>query len=287
MRRFLIPAFVGLVILAGLGGTLWWSIGTCRPLDRLLGLSGCTHRLELVDFVPLTHTTMAPTELDGMASLFGQVRTADGYQPGLIRLNVLTGREEGRYPLPIRNGFTSVVLSADGKRAAIGCSTSSNCLESDGSHAVIDITSGRLIETLDLGRDVYPRTFPGEAAPDARFNYHSQFIDNGQKVVTADGERRLVLKDLAGTEIAVLESTYTPMDNWLTVSPSSRYVAMLKRSDRSSPRVGIWDGRDGSLVASFQIPDDSRTGVAWANDEAAVFVVVTRGRQRFLQRFAF
>ena len=287
MRKLLLPAFIALIVLATLGWTIWWALSICRPLDRLLGLSGCTHSLELVDFAPLTQTTMSPVALDGTASLFGQVRTADGYQPGLIRLNSMTGRENNRYPLPIQNGFTSVVFSSDGKRAAIGCSTSSNCLESNGSHAVIDITNGRLIETLDLGRDIYPRTFPGEAAPDARFNYHSQFVDNGQKVVTADGERRLVMKDLAGTQIAVLESTYTPKDNWLTVSPSSRYVAMLQRSDRSSPRVSIWDGRDGSLVASFQIPDDSRTGVAWANDESAVFVVVTRGRQRFLQRFAF
>jgi|UniRef100_A0A7C1T544 hypothetical protein len=86
MRKSLIAAAVAVVALGGLGWTIWWSMGTCRPLDRLLGLSGCTHNLELIDFTPLTHTTMTPTQVDGMASLIGQVRTADGYPPGLIRL---------------------------------------------------------------------------------------------------------------------------------------------------------------------------------------------------------
>lgn len=287
MRKSLIAAAVSVAVLAGLGWTIWWSLGTCRPLDRLLGLSGCTHNLELVDFTPLTHTTMTPTQVDGMASLFGQVRTADGYRPGLIRLDPMTGREEGRYPLAIQNGFTSVVLSSDGKRAAIGCSQRRNCLENDDSHAVIDVANGRLIETLDLGLDVYPRTFPGEPAPWAPFNYNAHFVDNGQKVVTADEERRLVLQDLAGNDVAVLESRYTPMDNWLTVSPSSRYVAMLQRSDRSGATVKIWDSRSGVLVGLFPIGGDSRIGVAWAHDETAVFAVVNNDRQRHLRRFAF
>lgn len=287
MRRSLIAAAVAVAALAGLGGTIWWSIGTCRPLDRLLGLSGCTHSLELDDFSPLVRTTMSPVEVDGMASLFGQVKTADGYRPGLIRLDPVTGREEGRYPLPIQNGFTSVVLSADGKRAAIGCSERSNCLENDDSHAVIDSANGRLIETLDLGRDVYPRIFPGESAPGAAFHYSAQFADNGEKVVTADDERRLVLQDLAGNLVTVLESRHTSMDNWLTVSPSSRYVAMLHRSDRSNATVKIWDGRNGVLIGSFQIGGDSRSGVAFAHDESAVFAVVYHNRRRYLQRYAF
>ncbi|ODS52749.1 MAG: hypothetical protein ABS40_17770 [Agrobacterium sp. SCN 61-19] len=287
MRRSLIAAAVAVAALAGLGWTIWWSLDTCRPLDRLLGLSGCTHNLELVDFAPLTHTTMTPTQVDGMASLFGQVRTADGYRPGLIRLDPMTGREEGRYPLAIQNGFTRVVLSADGKRAAIGCSLSRNCLENDDSHAVVDSANGRLIETLDLGRDVYPRTFPGETAPGAAFNYSAQFVDNGQKIVTADDERRLVLQDLAGNLVAVLESRYNAMDNWLTVSPSSRYVAQLQRSNRSGATVKIWDSRNGALIGSFQMGGDSRNGVAFAHDETAVFAVVDYSRKYYLQRFVF
>lgn len=287
MRRSLIAAAVAVAALAGLGWTIWWSLDTCRPLDRLLGLSGCTHNLELVDFAPLTHTTMTPTQVDGMASLFGQVRTADGYRPGLIRLDPMTGREEGRYPLAIQNGFTRVVLSADRKRAAIGCSLSRNCLENDDSHAVVDSANGRLIETLDLGRDVYPRTFPGETAPGAAFNYSAQFVDNGQKIVTADDERRLVLQDLAGNLVAVLESRYNAMDNWLTVSPSSRYVAQLQRSNRSGATVKIWDSRNGALIGSFQMGGDSRNGVAFAHDETAVFAVVDYSRKYYLQRFVF
>ena len=53
MKKHLLPATLVLVVLTGLGWATWWSLGTCKPLDRLLGLSGCTDSVELIDFAPL------------------------------------------------------------------------------------------------------------------------------------------------------------------------------------------------------------------------------------------
>ncbi len=78
MKKGYVLSAAGLIVVAGLGWATWWSLGTCRPLDRLLGLSCCTHSVYLVDFLPLTNATMSPTDIGGIASLVGQVRTADG-----------------------------------------------------------------------------------------------------------------------------------------------------------------------------------------------------------------
>ncbi|WEK03416.1 MAG: hypothetical protein P0Y65_14595 [Candidatus Devosia phytovorans] len=285
MKKYLLPAILMLVVLSGLGWVTWWSLGTCRPLDRLLGLSGCTHTVELIDFAPLTHATMSSAGADGMVSLIGEVRTVDGYRPGLIRLDPMTGQEKGRYPLRIQNGLTSLVFSADGQRAAVGCSSRFDCLENDDAFAVIDVVNGDLIETLGPEHDLYPRTFPGEAEPGPEFHYSAQFTDSGQKVVTEDDDGRLVLQDLGGNLVAVLEPRHRSASSWLTVSPSSHYVALLRRPDDFSTIVSVWDGRDGRPVGSLQTGRNGSGSVAWSHDETAVFVVVREGRRSYLQRF--
>lgn len=285
MKKIAFIAIVALALLSALAWAIWWSTGSCRPLDRLLGLSGCTNAIEIAEYSPLTRTVMSPVDADGHASLFGQVLTADGYQPGLIRLDPVTGGEVARYPLPIQNGFSYVVLSAVGRQAALSCMRASECLENEDAIAIVDVADGRLIETLPRQRDTYPKVFPGESEPGSDYHHDALFADGGQRIVNTIDDRKLVLEDLDGNVVAVLMQEHNWRDSWLAISPSTRFISLLLR-DEDGVEIHLWDARDGTAVASFMAAGRGTRGVAWAHDERAVFALLRLDGADRLARFA-
>src|SRR5690625_3716706 len=96
-------ALVGLLAVAVIGliaYTVFWSLGACRPLDRLLGRSPCVASLTLEGVDLLSDRPLSPPEAGDAASLFASIMTADGWRPGMVRVDLQAGREVGRFPLP-------------------------------------------------------------------------------------------------------------------------------------------------------------------------------------------
>lgn len=110
-----LAAFV-LIGAAGLAG--WKGLQTCGWIDRALGRTGCLGTVSF-DGVKVSYKSSAQPIGDGRVVIEADMRTSDGWRPGLIVLDQVTGIEGGRYPLPLSGGTPRLLLSPDGTRLLI------------------------------------------------------------------------------------------------------------------------------------------------------------------------
>lgn len=129
----MITVALAALALAGAAGFAGWKgLQTCGWVDSALGRSGCIGTARF-DGVGLSRSSVARPMGDGRMVMAVDMRTADGWRPGLIVLDPVTGAEAGRYPLPMRGVNPRLFLSPDGTRLLIACGViEPSCTESGG-----------------------------------------------------------------------------------------------------------------------------------------------------------
>ncbi|MHA6732119.1 hypothetical protein [Devosia sp. A369] len=291
MARLVKALFVIVLLVGGLGWLTYWSLDTCRPLDRLLGLSGCSGSVEIVGMSTLTRSTMSVPDQDGVSSLFGWARTADGLRAAMVRLDPVAGTEFGRYPLRMQNAFTNVHMAVHGKRALLSCTVERYCTETGQLGAIVSLSDGQQIAAFDDG-PTYVRGVPGDPQPSEPFGPQAVLADGGNTVVSLDDDRALRLYRIDGTPIATLGERTDRFDQTVarfSISPSGRYVALLDkaRGNGQGDRFYIWDGRTGVPLWTVSTGAGYRTVsyLTWSRDEAAVFAIRSQAGNTIIDRF--
>lgn len=282
-----------LVLIAALGWTTYWAMGTCRALDRLLGHSGCVSSYTVEGFDPVRHQPMSVPDEHGIASLFGWTWTADGWRPGMVRLSPLKRRELSRYPVRAGNAFGIVVFSTDGTRAYLGCVLRRPCLEDGDRGAIVSLDDARVIEVLSQPA-TYVRVFPGEAEPAPQFDSFAQLADGGRTVVAPQRDDSIRLYSSDGAERAVLIAGSDRRARHiarLSVSPSGRYVALVDAAPTSASAgtaFHIWDARTGAPVDTVRTDNSYSVlrSLVWTQDERHVIAIRQEGGNAYLDVFA-
>jgi len=281
-----------MTLVAGiLGWPLYWSLGTCRPLDRWLGFSGCKGSVEIAGLSTLSGQSLSVPDENGMSSIFGWVQTADGFRAGMIRLNPATGEESRRYPLRMQNGFSNAHFAADGKRAILGCSVEAFCTENGANASIIALADGTELEAIDSATPGVWH-FPSDKTAGANFPVGAIPADQGRTVVIPEAGGTLRLSHGDGREIGTLLEASEPgydRENRFSVSPSGRFVALAQRSNSAAhgDRILIWDGRSGARLTAIETRPDYRIRslLTWAREETDVFAVRQSNETAIVDRF--
>lgn len=287
MKKRLTVAILLLSFIVIIAGAIYWSVGTCRLLDRALGLSGCRASVVVSNFLSLDGVTMSTPDADGVSSLFGTAGIEDGAAPAMIRLDPATGIEAARYPLRIQGSLKRVTLAGDGERAAVDCVTVRHCAETGESVSIVSLQDGAEIETADAWRQS-PRSVLGDPEPGAPFSFDAIFADAGKRIVSHDRDG-LRIYNTSGQMVAEIASSRWARPR-LSVSPSGRYIALVEDATKEDnhQKFQIWDIRDGTHRATLEMSTDYRSqgDLVWSADEADLFSFRRLGNDTFIDRFA-
>ncbi|WLS05229.1 hypothetical protein [Shinella oryzae] len=287
MRKRRTAAILLPVLVVIVAGAIHWSLGTCRLLDRLLGLSGCRGSVVVANFLSLDGVTMSAPDADGVSSLFGTVVIEDGAAPAMIRLNPETGSETARYPLRLQGSLIRVTLAADGERAGLDCVTTRYCAETGESVSIVSLHDGAEIETADAWQQS-PRPALGDPEPGPPFSFDAIFADAGKRIVSRDSDA-LRIYTTSGQVVAEITSSRWTRPK-LSVSPSGRYIALVEDATKEDDhqKFQIWDVRDGTHRATLEMPTDYRSqgNLVWSADEAGLFSFRRVANDTYIDRFA-
>ena len=242
----LVAAAVAVLVLAGMTGFAGWEgLQTCGWLDRGLARSGCLGTVSF-DGVGLSRNSIAQPMGDGRMVMAVDMSTVDGWRPGLIVFDPVTGVEGGRYPLPLRGGNPRLFLSPDRTRLLIVCGTVERfCTETGGDAVVTDRDDLRSFDGFSI-EDHYLTAYPGTRLPPEEYGREAVFADQGRRIIAGGSLRPLFLLDAQGRHIAELDRR--------NVSASRAAVSVngiIARgasgtSVAAGDRVRFWDVRDGA-----------------------------------------
>lgn len=285
MKRIIWTSLAGLAVVGAAGYGAYWLLDTCRPLDRLLGISGCTEVVRIADFDPVRAIALSAPDAQGQRALFGHARTADGWRPAMVRLDLEAGQELSRHPVRAQNGFGWIVLADDGERAMFTCSIESACTEDGKEAAIVSLEDASILETFDLNAS-YPTHVPGNAVPEGD-DWGRVFVGDS-RIVAADSQEGLLLLDSEGTEIASLigraSGALTVSD--VSISPSGERIAYFDQARTDSPaRLMVWDAQTGDVVLERQLDTSYRWGntPAWTADESRLTLIRREGPDTLIE----
>lgn len=283
-HKWIFGTALAAVVLAGAVGLVGGNgLQTCGWIDRAVGRSGC---LGTVDFdgVKLSYKSSAQPMGDGRVVIETDMRTADGWRPGLIVLDPVTGIEGGRYPLPLSGGTPRLLLSPDGTRLLIACGdTEWFCTESGGNAVVTDRDDLRGFRDFAID-DPYLRAWPGTPKPPGNLGREAVLAAQGTRILAGGGARPLVVLDAKGNLIAELD------DRGISGFPAAiSTTGIIARPEPGAPgdRIRFWDIGDGTELGRIEGSADWRLRAApfWSEDGATLFVPRERNGTMLLDRF--
>ncbi|SIR27675.1 hypothetical protein SAMN05421641_1368 [Paracoccus thiocyanatus] len=284
MRLGRAVAALALVGAAGFAG--WHGSRTCGWIDRALGRSGCLGTAVFQGVAPSRNST-AQALGDGRVVMAVEMRTADGWRPGLLVFDPETGAEGGRYPLPLRGGVARLFLSPDGTRLLIACGViRQSCTETGGDAVVTQRDDLRVFADVAVqGRSL--TAYPGTPTPPEAYGFEAVFAAQGSRILAGGSTRSLVLLDAGGTRIAELAKR--DMSAFPAAVSASGRIARggSDASDRGGDRLRFWDIRDGAELGRIEGSAGWRLRAApfWSDDGAMLFVPRVQRGAMLLDRF--
>jgi hypothetical protein len=308
--RSIMAGVLGLGALLGVAVGLYWALDTCQPLDRWLGVSGCSARIVVPDFAPRSLQAMVWPKGQDTISLFGasyeeRHRPLDGapYEAARWRLEIARiafpgGEESGRIALPLSDIY-HFRTSADGARVMIDCRTACNGEDgwADQRIAVVSVSDGKVISLLadNAKRSTLYQPFPGEESASLSGDDFIRLMRRGD-AVSPDGkytarrswhpwspEFKDVVLSAAGDKTVIRKLTFERRKtaDWsdmrssqLQFSPSGRLIALLEKSFKGLPdtMLHIWDVESGQRLASLRSGDHVASDLLWSWDEKHIIL---------------
>lgn len=284
--RLIAAAVAALALVGAAGSAAWHGSRTCGWIDRALGRSGC---LGTVGFegVALSRNSIAQPLGDGRVVMAVEMRTADGWRPGLLVFDPETGAEGGRYPLPLRGGVARLFLSPDGTRLLIACGLiRQSCTESGGDAVVTQRDDLRVFADVPVeGRSL--TAYPGTPTPPEGYGFETVFAARGSRILAGGSTRPLVLLDAAGNRIA--ELARRDMSAFPAAVSASGIIARGEpgASERGGDRLRFWDVQGGAELGRIEGSAGWRLRAPpfWSEDGASLFVPRSRRGVMLLDRF--
>ena len=254
-------------------------LGTCQPLDRWLGRSGCKARIIIPEFRQLTLQAMALPRGQQTVSLFGTDLGTASHKPAMVRIALPGGEQQDRIPLPAEH-ITSLRVSSDGVRAMLDCSTF--CNDKASGALLVSVADGQVIAALADQTAMYD-PFPGEAKPPKSPIAHAVAVPGGKYVVKLSGDGKEIVLYAADDGKVIRQMPSGKVDApsspffVLQPSPSGRLIASLDNRGMwpltgSGSIIGIWDVESGQKRAAIQASDFYLGDVLWSEDESTVTV---------------
>lgn len=307
--RSIAAGVLALGVLGGLGGGIYWALGTCRPLDRWLGISGCRERIVVPDFTPLLLQAMFWPQGQQSISLFGKAVQEGRQEPMLVRVAMPGGVEQSRFPLPARD-LLNVRASVDGGRVMLRCF--GPCGEkNEETAALVSISDAQPIAWAadsSMPEDwAFYRPFPGEEdaplsgdevnltmgvggalSPDRK--YIARLSPETGSLQSVRGEIILSDRD-EGSVVRTLPFEKRKNIGWygadntlLRFSPSGRLIAFLDKQPYGPKDaiVHIWNVESGERLASIKTDRSVATDLLWSPDDKQIILnsrVKSRGRR--------
>lgn len=226
---------------------------TCGWLDRAMGNSGCIGSQSFEGVIPVRRHATAPADVPARIIMSADLRTVDGWRPGLIILDPVSGGEHGRYPIPMRYSDVRIFASPESDQLLLVCGIlEQGCSEENGSAVTMDRATLTEFSPYSLG-DHYLRAWPGSPQPDAEtYGYEALYAADGTRIVAQRRGQPLRLYDNTGTLIAELtEGRYSMRD--AVISPDGLLIAVWE--PEGAPGGGdllrVWDSRDGRLLTAI------------------------------------
>ncbi|AYF03940.1 hypothetical protein PY32053_04431 (plasmid) [Paracoccus yeei] len=282
-KRIFGTALAALVLAGAAAVAGWQGLQTCGWLDRVTGGSGCLGRVSF-DGVGLSQSSTAHPLGDGRVVISADMRTADGWRPGLIVLDPVTGAEAGRYPLPMRGMNPRLFLSPDGTRLLIACGViEPSCTEWGGDAVITDSDDLRNFQDFPL-EDLYLGSYPGTPTPAGDYGREAVLAAQGTRIVDGGGMRPLVLLDAEGTLIAELSGGGPSA---FPAAVSTAGIIARGESRPSGDHIRFWDVRDGTALGRIEGSDGWRlsAGPFWSRDGGMLFVPRQHDGTMLLNRF--
>lgn len=271
MRRAWIG--LGLVLVAGLGGGLWWAsdwaLGTCGAIDRWLGSSGCVARHHVPDIRPLAFASMAAMDNDHVR-LFGVTDRGEEQVPIQLVLDTKTGEESGREDLPLTLTHYALIPSQFGREVAVICITNNDCDVADPQGYVLSVADGSVVEPIRQANssgwqfpDERPRTVYGGA-------WLSETVS-----AEPDSDGSIILRNPERQEIGRFSPAIPggrgagPGAQAVRVSPSGQYLAMIDSAEVGISRIDIYEVASKRLINTITTEGDRKvdTNGVWSTDE--------------------
>jgi len=285
-RRRMIAAAVAALGLAAMAGLVGWKgLQTCGWLDRASGRSGCLGTVSF-DGVGLSRSSVAQPLGDERVVMAVDMRTADGWRPGLIVFDPVTGAESRRYPLPLWGGNPRLFLSPGGTRLLIVCGVIEKFCTESGSEAVVtDRDDLRSFEAVAID-DYYLTAYPGTPMPPEEHGYRAFYVAQESRILAGGSMEPLVLLDAGGTLIAQLDrpgmSAYPA-----AVSATGIIAREASGTSAAGGRVRFWDVRDGAELGRIEGRGgwQLRAAPFWSEDGTMLFIPRERNGVMLLDRF--
>lgn len=284
--QWLLASIVALALAAG---GLWGverGLHTCGWLDLVSGRSGCLGTARFDGIVPGRGNSDTPFTAAGAAILAVDTRTADGWRNALLVFDPVSGRESGRYPVPLSNTNMQLLPAPDGKRLLLLCGvTENNCTEAGGNGVLADR------ENLDAFTDApeidrYLRSFPGSPQPDAEYGREAKFAAGGERIVTNRRNEGVMLLDAEGGLIAELSTSFISASK-IFVSPDGGSIMRWQPGYNTGDNLRIWDAEDGRELGRIDGGPDwtLRAPPFWSADGEMIFAPRSQGGAMLLDRF--
>lgn len=276
-----------IVAMGAAGYSAYWLARPCQLLDRMLGITGCESNLIVSQFALIDVAAMSPLSADGAATMFGYIRKAEDWTPGIVRLDFNSLTELFQSTLDLGDGFGHLTFSDDGTRAVVACMGPSPCTDDGKRSAIVSVRDGAILATG--GNDDEFVRFPGDPVP-AHGSGVGLFAAAGERIVDLRRDGAIVLLDGMGQDIAVLHQGHRSdvLRSGVSVSPSGSYIAMLKRSDGEDARLAIWDARSGAKIRDLALGTDyiHRFTPVWIDGDAKVALLRQSGEDTSIDIFS-
>lgn len=284
-RLRLLVAAAGLAALGAVVVLLDHALGTCEPLDRLLGRSGCVAVLRLENLSPLPFTAAVPLEggdRDAMR-VFGQAVGQTHLEPVQLVVDLAQG-ETSRAPMPFGPGTWTFAVrrSLDGATLSVVCFADPPCSSPGVDGVVLRAADGAVLAEVSTAEPpdwwvregAVPVHQMGDTRRDARQVVYPDPDTGGLLLVSLD----------TGEQVGALAPP-DPLDRgyelsghgWAEMvaaraSPSGRFVALIDNQRPAEPggsRIELWDVEAGRLLRRIEVDARHRiaTNAAWTADE--------------------
>jgi hypothetical protein len=287
MKRVILFGLAALVAVGAAGYGVFWLLQTCRPLDRLFGLSGCTEVMRIANFEPLRMAAISAPDEAGHVSFFGRSLMEGGWQPALVRLDLDQGRELARLPVAAQDGYGQLIFAEDGRRAILICITAEPCLGDESNAAIVSVEDGTILETRERTDEDFVY-FPGDPRADLGNSWVQLFVADGQRVLDVGRDDTIALLDADGDRVATLfEGRRNDiLRSGVSVSPSGTRVALFDYARPGVPaRLYVWDALSGENLVERDLGPDYhwRTTPTWTPDETRLTLVRRDARDTLLE----
>jgi hypothetical protein len=294
--RFIAAGVIALGALGGLGSGIYRALSACQPLDRWLGISGCSARIVVPDFTPLIRQSMAWPRGEDTISVFGMWTKEGRTHQQMVRIAFPGGEERGRIPLPV-SWIYKLRRSVDGAWAILDCDRM--CGEVSGYTALVSVSEGKISPWPDDNgrpyRSAFYLPFPGEEgaplssddvyltmgvggalSPDRKYiaklsaQTKDEMTEQGQVVVSARGDGS-VIANLDYHKRKGVNADITKLE----FSPSGKLIALLEQQPWGpvdDSIVHIWDVESGKRLASLRRDGYGYSDLLWSWDDKYIIL---------------